>query len=185
MFSPTTDNLRIPSRHLGKKLKEFLGKLTYLIYQEIFFFSIILYAALTEDKRFIIWMVNPSNLNGILSRRWFLFHFVNTILRSIVLRYSWPKFVLFLSNNVVWLFLLCVTLIPLIKIAHVDFLYFFLWTWFSLPMKYLPNDFNNRENQRKLEEEMRLQEENKKKEAESHRFSSFTGGVSRFNIFNR
>ena len=148
------------------------------------FFSIILYAALTEDKRFIIWMVNPSNLNGILSRRWFLFHFVNSILRSIVLRYSWPKFVLFLSNNVVWLFLLCVTLIP-DKDCSCRLSTFFLWTWFSLSMKYLPNDFNNRENQRKLEEEMRLQEENKKKEAESHRFSAFTGGVSRFNIFNR
>lgn len=42
-----------------------------------------------------------------------------------------------------------------------------------------------RENQRKLEEEMRLQEENKKKEAETHRFSGFTGGVSKFNFFNR
>ena len=111
MFSPTTDNLRIPSRHLGKKLKEFWGNSRiYDIKKSLF--SIFLYAALTEDKRFIIWMVNPSNLNGILSRRWFLFHFVNSILRSIVLRYCWPKFVLFLSNNVVWLFLLCVTLIP-------------------------------------------------------------------------
>jgi import inner membrane translocase subunit TIM50 len=41
-----------------------------------------------------------------------------------------------------------------------------------------------RENQRKLEDDLRVQEENKLKEKESSRFSSFSG-VSSFNIFKR